>query len=218
MHKRLISLVVLIPVIFSGLSASDSDHRFSISLAPMGILSIGGNYTDQKKLREVVNVGLGLGPSLRYKINENVYIGAGYAFNWMAVKEGYEPFVFKEKSPAFVMQSLTLSGTFYLMSGYSIEPYLSLGAGLYPWKFSGSALGGGTWSAPGNPEESFSDTSIGLNIGLGIEMFAWKHFSIMGEVKYLYLFAKNEGKFATDDFTEQDFIGINIGIIYYFGK
>lgn len=218
MYKRLISLIVLFPVIFSGLRASDSGNKFSISIAPAGILSCGGNYSDQYKLRQVVNVGVGLEPRLRYKINENMYLGAGYAFKWMSVKDGYEPYAYKENSPSFIMQSLTLNGTFYLMSGYVIEPYFSLGVGLYPWKFSGSILGGETWSAPGNPEESFSDTSIGLNIGLGIEMFAWKHFSIMGEVKYIYVFAKNEAKFATDDFTEQDFIGVNIGIIYYFGK
>ena len=218
MCKRLIWLPLLLLVVSPEIRASDFFSRFSISLKPGGVLALGGNYTDYAKLKDAVNIGIGFGPGFRYEINENIYIDAGYAFNWMSVKKDYQLFAYKETHPAFNLHMFTLNATFYLKSGYLIEPYITLGGGICPWKFSGSPIGGETWPAPGNPGEKFSGISIGLNIGLGVEVFIWKHVTVTGEVKYNYVFSRNPEKFGTDDFTQQDFLGAGIGIVYYFKK
>lgn len=218
MIKRMICLIVALPMIISGVRASDFLNKFSIRLSPGGILAIDGNYNDTEKLKEVVNIGLGFGGGFRYKINENIFIDASYIFNWMSIKGDKEPFAYKEKSPAFNLQMFTLNGTFFLKSDYMVEPYFTFGCGICPWKFSEDAIWGEAWLAPGKPDESFSNTSLGLNIGLGIESYFFSRFSVFAEIKYHYVFSRDVEKFGTDDFTEQDFLGLSIGLIFYFGK
>lgn len=205
-------------MIISGVEASDFLNKFSIKLSPGGIFALGGNFNDTEKLRKELNFGLGLGGGLRYKINENIFIDAGYIFNWMSIKEDKRPFAYKEQSPAFNLQMFTLNGTFFLKSGYIVEPYLTLGCAICPWKFSEDAIGGGAWPAPGKPDNDFSNTSLGLNIGLGVECYLFSIFSVFVEVKYHYVYTRDVEKFGTDDFTEQDFLGVSIGLIHYFGK
>jgi opacity protein-like surface antigen len=202
----------------SGVKASDFLDRFSLRFSPGGILALYGNYNDTEKLSKIVNIGIGLNGGLRYKINEYFFMDVDYGFSWMSIKGDKKPFDYKEQSPAFNLQMFTVNGTFFLSSGYTIEPYLTLGGGICPWKFSQNPVWGEAWPAPGNPEMSFSKTSLGLNIGLGVESYFFSKFSVFAEVKYHYIFARDVKKFGTDDFNEQDFLGLNIGLIYYFEK
>jgi opacity protein-like surface antigen len=218
MIKRIICLMVALPMIVSGIRASDFLNKFSIRISPGGMLALGGNYNDTEKLSAVVNIGVGLNAALRYEISENIFIDVGYKFTWMSIKGDKKPFAYKEKSPAFNMQMFTLNGTFFLKSGYTVEPYFTLGCGICPWRFSEDSLWGEAWPAPGKPDESFSKTSLGLDIGLGVESYLFSIFSAFVEIKYYYIFSRDVEKFGTDDFNEQDFLGINIGIIFSFGK
>jgi hypothetical protein len=113
---------------------------------------------------------------------------------------------------------LTLDGIFFLVSGYRVEPYLTLGGVICPWQFSQGPLGGGSWPAPGRPDQGFSKTSLGLDVGLGAEAYLFSRFSAFAEVKYVYIFARDPVKFGTDDFTEQDFLRLTVGLLYSFGK
>ncbi len=218
MFKKVICLLLALPILISGVRASDFLDKFSIKLTPAAIFAVDGNYSDTDKLREVINIGFGLGGTLRYEINDNIYIDAGYIFNWMSVKGDKKPFAYKEKSPAFNLQMFTLNTTFFLMSGYMIEPYLTLGFGICPWRFSEDPIWGEAWPAPGNPDKSFSNTSFGLNIGLGLESYFFSLFSLFAEIKYYYVFSRDVKKFGTDDFTQQDFLGLSVGLIYNFKK
>ncbi len=218
MRKHLIFLILTLLMAGGKIQASETLKKFSITLKPTGVLAIDGYYNDYTKLKDVLNLGLGLGLGLRYEINGNIYVDAGYSYNWLSVKEEYRPFAYEHQNPAFEMQTLSLNGSFFLKSGFFIEPYLTLGAGVSFWKFSEDTLGVGVWPAPGNPEESFSDSSPLLNIGVGIEVFAFSHFAFICEVKYNYLFSKNEIKFGTDDFTQQDFLTLSIGVIFNLRK
>jgi hypothetical protein len=89
--------------------------------------------------------------------------------------------------------------------------------GLYPWEFSQVPIWGSPWPAPAKPDESFAGRSAGLNIGLGVDAALSSKLGIFLEVKYHYVFCRNPGKFGTDDFTQQDFLGLNIGLFYRFG-
>jgi opacity protein-like surface antigen len=215
--KRWLAAMAALPILASGLAASDGGKRLSLRFAPGGIMALGGHYSDTEKLSGVVNLGAGLGLGLRYEMNENFILELGYDFCWLSVKEDNRPFAYKEQNPALNLQMLTINGIFFLMSGYSLEPYLTLGAGLYPWKFSQVPIWGSPWPAPAKPAENFSDHSPALNIGLGVDVPLGSKFAAFAEIKYHYIFSRNPGKFGTDDFTQQDFLGLNIGLTYRFG-
>jgi hypothetical protein len=219
MNRRtwIILAIVVLTFAFSinGFALTD---RFSLKLSPSGIFTLGGSYNDQAKLREVVDLGLGLEIGLRYEVHNNVYLDFSCRGSWLPIQERRKPPAYQDKSPAFIMTSFILNGNFYLKSGSSVEPYLSLGGSISPWHFATSGLSPDAWPAPGNPEESFSGRSLGVHVGLGVEVFHVFPFSIFGEVKYYYHFTRDPKKLGTDDFTEQDFLGINIGLIFYFKR
>jgi opacity protein-like surface antigen len=217
-NKQIVAVMATLLVVVSCGQAASFAERFSLRLSPGGLLALGGYYNDTQKLSEIVNTGIGLNGGIRYKVSDFVFIDLGYAFNWLSVKKDERPFDYKEQNPAFNLQTFSVNGTFFLASGYMIEPYLTLGAGICPWRFSQNPVWGEAWPAPADPEKSFSKTSLGLNIGLGVESYLFSKVSVFAEIKYFYVFARDIENFGTDDFTEQDFLGLNIGLIYHFGK
>jgi opacity protein-like surface antigen len=214
----MISLTAFLPILALGAQASSIANKFSLRLNPGGMLAISGRYNDTSKLKDIVSLGPGLGAGLRYEVSPNFYLDAGYAYTVLPVKTGQKPFDFRHTTSYFGLSAMTLNALFFLKSGFQIEPYLTLGGGIYPWKFREKIFDGKLWNAPGKPQNRFSDSSIGLNVGLGVEVFVWVHFSVITEFRYLYLFSRNPAKFGTDDFTQQDFLGASIGIIYYLNK
>lgn len=199
----------------NGLAITD---KFSLKLSTSGVFTLGGHYNDRAKLKDITDLGVGLEVGLRCELHNNVYFDLSYRGNWLPIKDSQKPLAYRDNSPAFIMTSFILNGNFYLKSDSSVEPYLSLGGSLSPWHFSTSGFSRNAWPAPGNPEESFSGTSLGLHVGLGVEIFHVFPFSIFGEVKYYYYFTRDPSKLGTDDFSEQDFLGINIGAIFYFKR
>jgi opacity protein-like surface antigen len=216
--KRILTLAVAVPLLVSGILAGDIGQKLSLRFSPGGIIALGGNYTDTLKLGKVVNPGAGLSLGLRYQMSENVLLDFCYDFYWLSVKKDQRPFAYKEMQPALNVQWITVNGVFFLSSGYKIEPYLTLGAGLCPWKFSQGPIWGASWPAPSRSDESFCDTSLGLTFGFGIDSYLFSRFTIFAEIKYLYLFSRDLVKFGTDDFTQQDFLSLSIGLTYRFGQ
>lgn len=216
--KKLSALLGLAALLAAGPTARAADFadRFSLSLNPAGILALAGHYSDSDKLNDVVNIGLGLDLRLRYRLHPNVYFVAGAGYFWMSVKQAYRPFAYREKHPALILPMISAEWMFYLKSGYAVEPYLRLGGFYSPWRFVSNGLGGETWPAIANPSNEFSDKSWGLSSALGVEVYVWKKISVFGELKYYYLFSRNPEKFGTDDFNQQDFLGVNLGFIFYF--
>jgi opacity protein-like surface antigen len=217
MKKTIIGLAAGL-ILATGAGASGLLDRWSLRFSPGGMLALDGWYTDTVKLNKVVNIGIGLGGGVRYKISDYAFLDADYAFTWMSVKKSYQPFDYKEEHPALNLQMITVNGTFFLSVGYVFKPYVTLGAGIYPWEFSQTPLWGDPWPAPGDPTLTFSKVSPGLNGGLGLEMHLFSTFSIFAEARYHYVFARDPERLGTDDFTEHDFLGFQIGLVYSFGK
>ncbi len=205
-------------ILVSGARADGVFDRLSFRVSPGGLLSVGGSYSDTKHLRTVLHPGAGLGVGLRVRVGENFQLNLGYDFAWLSVKKDARPFAYKETRPALNLQAVTVSGILSLASGYRVEPYLVLGAGLYPWRFSGSPLWGEAWPAPGRSDTTFSDLSLGLDFGIGLESFLSSKLSVFVEARYIYLFARDPDKFGTDDFTQQDFIRANVGLTFRLGR
>jgi len=221
MHKslnRIILLIIASLLSVSAASASNFLGRLSLSLNAAGTLSLDGHYTQSKKLNDIVKFGPGFDLGLKYDISENFVLEADYRYTWLPLKEEERPFAYRHMNPAFVLPMFMLNGTFFLRSDYDIEPFFTLGCGLCPWRFSTDGPTGETWKAPYNTEQPFSKTSFGFNAGIGLEISIWSHISATVGVKYYYVFARDVEKFGTDNFTQQDFIGINLGISYRLGK
>jgi opacity protein-like surface antigen len=218
MTRRMICLLTCWLTLVSGGGTSGFLNRWSLRLSPGGILALGGSFTDVVKLNKALNMGLGLEAGLRYKVNDYVSIDVDYMFNWMSVKKDYQPFDYKELGPAFNLQMFTVDGTLFLSTGFVIKPYLTAGAGIYPWEFSQKPLWGDPWPAPADPTKTFSKTSFGVNAGLGLESHLFSRLSVFAELKYHYVYARDPGKFGTDDFTEQDFLAFHIGLNFSLGK
>jgi opacity protein-like surface antigen len=215
--KRWLMVLVTVPALAAGLSSSGLGKRLSLRFAPGGIAALGGHYSDTEKLSQVVNLGASLGLGLRYRMSENFFLELGTDFCWLSVKGDSRPFAYKEQNPALNLQMFTVNGIFFLMSGYRLEPYLTMGAGLCPWEFSQGPLWGNPWPAPSKPEASFSDRSPAFTLGLGVDAPLSSKTGVFVELKYYYLFSRDPGKFGTDDFTQQDFFGLKIGFTYFFG-
>lgn len=211
-----LSLLIALAAAVPPPAAADFAERFSLCVNPTGLFALGGSYSDTNKLNDVLNIGVGLDVRGRFKLSSNLYLLVGGGYYWLPVKSQYRPFAYREKLPAMVLPMISAEWMCYLKSGYMVEPYLKLGGFFSPWRFVANGLGGGTWPALANPTEKFSDNSWGLTSAFGVEVYVWRKISVFGEVKYYYLFSRNPGKFGTDDFSEQDFLGINLGFIFYF--
>lgn len=216
--SRLLFLAAALSVLAVGSQASGFIDRFSLRVNPMGMLTLGGHYTDTDKLSAVLDIGGGLAGGLRFELNKNAYLDAGYEYTVLPVKAGKMPYDFRHATSFFDMSAATLNLSLYLKSGYMIEPFLSLGCGLYPWSFRQGIFGGKTWGSPAKPQTSLSDSSFGLHFGLGVEVSLFVHLSAVAEFRYTYIYSRNVPRFGTDDFTQQDFLGFQLGVIYYFGK
>ncbi|MBN2206194.1 MAG: outer membrane beta-barrel protein [Candidatus Aminicenantes bacterium] len=199
-------------------AAAGVANRFSLKLTPGGVTAVDGRFNDAAKTSAVVNVGAGLAAAVRYRFNDFVCLEAGYGFAWLSVKKDQRPFDYKEGSPALNIQTATLNATVFLSSGFAIDPYLTAGLGVYPWRFSRTALWGDAWPAPSKPSESFGAVSPGFNAGIGAEAYLFGRVYASAELKYHFLFARNPAKFGTDDFTQQDFAALTIGLVYRFGR
>jgi opacity protein-like surface antigen len=213
---RLLLLVVILLTSTAGLGASGPFDNFSFRLNGGILFNLGGRYSDARKFKDVVDLGGGLNIGLRYEVSKNIYLDAAVGYTVLTVKQGAQPFSFRRDTSYFDQASATLNASLYLKSGYAIEPYLTLGGGLYPWAFRSEIFGGRTWPSPAQPQTGLRDSSFGLNIGLGAEANVFLKMTAILEVRYTYVFSRNVPRFRTDDFTETDFLGISVGIIYYF--
>ena len=219
MRKFFIAFFILSFVITATELRSDGIFdRTNIRLYPGAYFALGGHFNDVYKLRKILNLGVNAGIALRFGLTSNTFLEFSASESWFSVKNEFRPFSYKENNPALIMPMYFVNWVLFYKSNYVAEPYLTFGAGISPWKFTKNGLFSRAWKAPANSEENFSDKSFGLNAGLGMEVFLFQKISVFTEVKYYYFFMRNVSKFGTDDFNQQDFLGINLGIIFYFKK
>ena len=218
MAARLAAAALLFLGAAPALPAFGPFGRLSFRLSPGVMFNLGGSYDDTSKFRDIVSLGGGLNLGLRYEVNKNFYLDAAYGYSVMPVKSGARPFSFRHRDSYFNLSSASLNAQLYLKSGYPMEPYLTIGGGVYPWVFRSGMFGGSAWPAPARPQASLRASSPGINIGFGVEANLLLRLTALFELRYTYLFSRDPKRFWTNDLTQVDFLGISLGVIYYFER
>jgi hypothetical protein len=215
--KILICLLIVFPALGLGTSHASFISKMAIGLNPAMLFSLKGNYRSDASLSKMVLPGPGLGLSLRYKLGKNIFLDGSFSYNWMYFRAETRPSKYADTKPAFVAPMYTLNGSFYPLADGMIKPYITIGGGICPWWFSSQPTGGELWKVPANSDETFTKLSRFIDGGLGIEVKLGSKISVLGEAKYYHIFAKDPAKFGADGFTDQDLLGIRLGISFYFG-
>ncbi|MBN2206196.1 MAG: outer membrane beta-barrel protein [Candidatus Aminicenantes bacterium] len=199
-------------------AAARAEGRLRIGLFPGSLVSLHGAYTGTASLRETVIPGAGLGLVLGYHIGPRLRLDAGYSYDWLFFKADQRPSGYKDDKPALVLPRYTLGATIVLGPPGGVEPYLTFGGGIAPWRVSSRAFGGAYLAAPADAESRFAKTSPALNGGLGIEFGVWSRLSASVEAGYLVLFAKDAAKFGASGFGHQGFLSLRCGLAFRLGS
>jgi len=188
---------------------------FSLSLAPNAIMPINGSYADHASLSKAAPFGMGLEVGIHYRMFRYFSLSLTGIENWIPMADDYKTVAYQGQSPAFLLPALSLSGIVHLAVGYPVSPFLRVGGGISPWRFSGSGLTGETWPAPSRPGNDFSKLSPEAHIGFGVETLRFGRFAVLSELRYTFVFARDPSRFGTDDFSEQGFLSLHFGLIFH---
>jgi hypothetical protein len=185
---------------------------FSLSLSPNAIMPVKGRYADHASMAKAAPFGMGLELGINYRMFRYLSLSLTAVENWIPIAQDYKTLFYQGQSPAFLLPALSLSAIVHMAVGFPVEPYVRLGGGVSPWRFSGSGFTGETWQAPSRPGNEFSNLSPEMHVGFGIETLRFGRFAVLTELRYTYVFTRDPAKFGTDDFTEQDFLSLHIGL------
>jgi len=218
MSKLSQRLIILAFLLAPGSAAASVWSRLSFSVAPTSVFSLSGNFNDAAAMKDMVIPGAGLGLVLRFRFTRNLFLDAGYSYNWMFYKKDTRPDDYKSEKPAWIIPSYTLNGTLFITSKHAVKPYLTAGGGFCPWWFSSRVTGGTLFWFPGTDDVKFSKISWTVNAGMGIEVNISSKIAFFAETKYHYIFAQDGSRFGTESFTNQSVLGIRLGMTLYLGN
>jgi hypothetical protein len=212
---RQLALIAILGV--PGFASAGIWSKLSISVAPGTILSLAGNYRSGTSWKDVFLPGAGLGLVLRYKLSGHFAVDAGYSYNWMFYRQGTRPSDYSAYKAAWIIPSYSLNGTFFILSGRGVRPYITLGGGVCPWWMSTRITGGTLLWFPGTDDVKFSKISWSVNSGAGVELALGARAAVFGEARYVHVFAKDASRFSTSAFTDQSLLGVRLGVTIYLG-
>jgi hypothetical protein len=198
-------------------AAADADilERFAVGFQVGTLLSQRGNYNSSATLDHTVLPGAGWGFSLRYRVTNSLFVDGGFSYSWMYFRKETRPADWVDHKPAFVAPLYSLNLTYHLPSVRGVSPFVTAGYGVCPWWFSSSVFGGEMWMSPGDRKEQFTDVSRQVNAGLGLEIRLRSKLTAQVEARFHRVLVGDVARFGA--FSDQDLLGIRVGIAYYFG-
>jgi opacity protein-like surface antigen len=220
-----IMTAVVIISIYSTAMAKESADKYSVSFGGglynspnVGmILSPKNGFDASDDLSDVVKTGSDLELKFGYRITDNWIVEGRYMYGWMYFKDGKKPV--QSDDPAFVLQGVTVNGVYNLGPVFNpnvqLEPYVTLGVGMYPWKVTKDGMSGDAFSSPVDNSKDFSGVSFGWNTGMGLEYYVHENWSLGLGFRYHYVFMEDKDKFGSD-FENQSFTNFNLGASYHF--
>jgi len=100
MNRRIwMSLVIVVLTLAISMNGYALTDKLSLKFSPSGIFTLGGRYSDQAKLRELVGLGIGLELGLRYELHNNVYFDFSCRGSWLPVQARRKPLAYQNNSP-----------------------------------------------------------------------------------------------------------------------
>lgn len=219
MIRLIYIFLILVSVMMTGAGFA-GDWTGSIGITPTAgaMIPSNGRFDNHGDLKDVVETGQNWGVSVRYGITSNLAVEGSFSYSWMYVVDSEKPDA--DLNPAYVMPSIILGivykyGPFIdLKINRNLSPFISLGLGLHPWKFSDDGVNGATIAAKYQSKDDFSKTSFGMNVGTGVEYSISKNLAVSGQGKYYFVFSEDDEKFGAN-FDNQGFIGLDFSLTYY---
>ena len=221
--KKLI--IVLTILAFGGTTAyaMDMSNHIGFGAWAGGNMPLHGGCYEEDNVSENLSdwVGFFAFPAVevKYVVMDRVAVGANFGYGYMPIKDDKKKEMdgFEDLTPALNLPYVTLNGTFNFgpmlkAEDNKLNPFATAGVGMYMWYFSENER---TNKLPAYKEgEEFKASSLGINIGGGVEYFAMENLAVFGRLNYHYVMMKDEDKFGAD-FANQGFLMFGAGVTYY---
>lgn len=159
------------------------------------------------------------GAELKFGVLDKVNLVGGFNYGFMKAQDAFRT---PTATPAFTMPQLSAGvnlnvGPFMGPTNKFVNPYIGVGAGLYPWKKTINGASGAPDSISTGPGSSspVRKTSLGINGTAGVEITPKGTLGFFAEGKYHLLFAKDTNAFG-NTVNNLRFLQIGGGLTYYF--
>lgn len=221
--KKLI--VILAILVFGGTTAYalDMSNHVGFGAWAGGNMSLNGSYSADDNLSDVVGIFAFPAVELKYVVIDKAAVAVNFGYGYMPMKDEKKEEMgdrFKDLTPALNLPYVTLNGTFNFgpmmkAEDNKLNPFLTAGAGMYMWYFSENERSEKLYAVGKSGKmEEFKATSLGINVGGGVEYFAMENLAAFGRVNYHMVMMKDEDKFG-ENFDNQGFLMFGAGVTYY---
>jgi opacity protein-like surface antigen len=218
MKKLIIILTILA---FGGTTAYAMDMSKHIGFGAWagGNMPLHGGFYEEDNVSDNLSdvVGFFAFPAVevKYVVMDKVAVAINGGYGYMPVKDDKKAEGLEDLTPALNMPYVSLNGTFNFgpmmkAEDNKLNPFLTAGAGMYMWYFSVNER----TDKLHRMGEEFKGSSLGINVGGGVEYFAMENLAVFGRLNYHYVMMKDEDKFG-EDFGNQGFLMFGAGVTYY---
>lgn len=215
--------VILVVSIFATSAAygMDMSKHIGFGVWSGGIMPMNGSYDSTANLSDMVGFYGFPAVEIKYVIIDKVAVGINGGYGYMPIKDEKRDELWPElgdATPALNILYVALNGTFNFgpmmkAEDNKLNPFATAGVGMYMWYFSRNERTD-KLASPYKPEEEFKGSSLGINVGGGVEYFATEKLAVFGRVNYHFVMMKDEDKFGPD-FDNQGFLTFGAGVTYY---
>jgi opacity protein-like surface antigen len=219
--KKLIIILTILALGGTTAYAMDMSKHIGFGAWGGGNMPLNGSATAEDNLSDWIGFFGFPAVEVKYVVMDRVAVGINGGYGYMPIKDDKKKDLegFEDLTPALNMPYVSLNGTFNFgpmmkAEGNKLNPFLTGGVGMYMWYFSENERTN-KLAAPEKPDEEFKASSLGINIGGGVEYFAMEKLAVFGRLNYHYVMMKDEDKFGPD-FGNQGFLMFGVGATYYF--
>jgi opacity protein-like surface antigen len=216
--KKLIIILAILAIGGVTANAMDMSKHIGFGAWAGGVMPVNGKVSSQDKMSDVVGMYGFPAMEIKYIIMDKVAAGLNLGYMYMPIKDDKKMEELKDLTPALNMPFVSLNGTFNFgpmmkAEGNKLNPFATAGVGMYMWYFSKNERTD-KLPAPADTSQEFKASSLGINVGAGVEYFVREKISVFGRLNYHFVMMKNKDKFG-EDFANQGFLTFGAGATYY---
>jgi len=205
--------------------AFEPTHKLGIAARVNGIAPTNGDFTGSQTVNDVFDVGPSFGGQLSYTPIKYLTIVGGFDYGWLPIKDEFKPSSGAEPNlqwPVAFLKGQFNFGSLIKNRNNRVNPYIAVGAGLYPWKVTTDGINGDAQRFSNG--EEFKKTSLGLQSSTGVEVFIIDQLSVFAEGTYHFVFAQDETEFVGNTnaglsgfngFDDEGFVTFGGGVTLY---